>query len=296
MDSLVIDLQRECLDPSVLTLHVLRKALVVAKKLGIAEFQVWINKEIEGYQRGDKVPDYRVVRGAIKAWNPYRGWIDIMVGDPKVVEKLSVRAVGQGIGELDTVVKDSAGGCCHIHFQPEIEAKLLQGMYPKLKPSLEVNGATVKGITDRVRDIVLNWSLDLEAKGVLGEGMTFSEREKKTASRGDYHVHYHGNVATSQVQQGTVSSSQSVVMELNLDEVKNLVAAIRNQLVELTLTGERQRQLMADLASIEAQLSAPQPGRGAVAECLSSVRNILEGCVGSLAASALLQQMAKLWQ
>lgn len=94
MDSLVIQLQRECLDPNISTLDIMRKALVVARKLNLGDFHKWVSKEIEGYNSGDEAPDYRLIHGEIKAWNPYRGWIDVVMGDPKVKEALSIRAIG----------------------------------------------------------------------------------------------------------------------------------------------------------------------------------------------------------
>src|ERR1700730_16504505 len=107
MDSLVIQLQRECLDPHIPTLDIMRKALVVARKLDVVDFHKWVTREIEGYKPGDEVPEYRMVHGEIKALNPYHGWIDVVMEDPKVKEFLSVRAIGQPIGEIDTIVKSS---------------------------------------------------------------------------------------------------------------------------------------------------------------------------------------------
>jgi hypothetical protein len=295
MDSLVIQLQRECLDPHVSTLDIMRKALVVARKLGVPDFHKWVSKEIEGYKPGDKVPEYRMVHGEIKAFNPYHGWVDVVMEDPQIKEILSVRAIGQPIGEIDTIVKSSNGGTIQISFPPQTELELMRGSSVRLKSALHVSGAAVKGISDRVRDIVLNWCLDLEAKGVLGEGMTFSEKEKKTASEANYHVHYHGNVGTSQVQQGSVDSSQTISAQLDLGGVKSLVAELRSQIPDLKLVADRESQMLAELVSIEAQLSAPQPRRGVITECFSSVRNILEGCAGSLIASGLLEQLARIW-
>src|SRR5271154_2225264 len=78
-ESLVIQLQRECLDRQTYsTLDVLRKALVVAKKLDVTDFQEWIERELKGYGPGDDIPKYRVVKGELKARNPYRGWIPVV--------------------------------------------------------------------------------------------------------------------------------------------------------------------------------------------------------------------------
>ena len=48
MDSLVLELQRECLAPGVSVTDLLRKALVVARKLGVKDLQSWIENELNG--------------------------------------------------------------------------------------------------------------------------------------------------------------------------------------------------------------------------------------------------------
>jgi AbiTii-like protein len=204
--SLVLELQKNCLDRSVAALEIMRKALVVARKLSATDFQRWIELEMQGYKPGEEIPDYRVVKGEIKAWNPYRGWIDTHFGDPEMQRLLSRRAIGQPIGQIETVLRN-ADSVLLVPFDAKTEHDLMEASALPLKPSLHVSVAAVEGILDKVRDVVLNWCLDLESKGILGEGITFSEKDKQNAA-GNYTVHYYGAVGTSQIQQGTVHSSQ----------------------------------------------------------------------------------------
>ena len=60
MDSLVMELQRECLGPGVSVADLLRKALVVARELGVRDLQSWIENELNGYDATIKVPPYRI--------------------------------------------------------------------------------------------------------------------------------------------------------------------------------------------------------------------------------------------
>ena len=264
---------------------------MVARKLGVADFNKWVTKEIEGYKVGDEIPEYRIVRGQIKAWNPYRGWIDTVIGNPEIQEMLSSRPIGQPIGELESVIERS-DSFVHIPFHPETERQLMDASEVPMKPTLQVSVAATKGILDRVRKIVLDWCLDLEEKGILGEGMTFSAKEKRSASKANYHVHYHGPVTTSQVQQGTTDSSQTISTKNDLGGVASLVTELRSRIAELRLTTDVQKQMLAELNTIDAQLGAPQPKSTVIKECLGSVRNILEGCAGGILASGLLQTLA----
>jgi hypothetical protein len=273
----------------------MRKALVVAKKLGVAEFQKWIELETQGYKVGDQVPEYRVIRGEIRAWNPYHGWIDTVMSNPEVQENLSSRPIGQPIGEIETLVQRSTDSYLHVPFRPQLEHDLMMAGEVPLKSTLHVSIAAVKGILDNARNAVLNWCLDLEARGILGQGMTFSAREKQAASAANYHVHFHGPVTTSQIQQGSIHSSQTISSEIDINRLLDFLTDLRDRMPELSLRAELERQMAADVASVEAQLTAPQPKRSIIAECLSSVRNVLEGCVGSLIASGLLQQLSTIW-
>ncbi|MEG4533665.1 AbiTii domain-containing protein [Microcoleus sp. D2_18a_D3] len=71
MGSLVLELQRDALNPEISVLVLLRKALVVARKLNIQEFQQWVEKELNGYPGRSYLPQYRFMFGDLKARNPY---------------------------------------------------------------------------------------------------------------------------------------------------------------------------------------------------------------------------------
>ena len=105
MSSVVIELQREALDRGVRVSDLLRKALVVARKLDLREFQTWIEKELNGYGKGDEVPDFREMSGEVRGWNPVRGWIPLLFQDPKQGETLSHRKCGQSIAEIEHMLE-----------------------------------------------------------------------------------------------------------------------------------------------------------------------------------------------
>jgi hypothetical protein len=46
MSSSVLELQHDALQPDVRVIDLLRKSLVVAKKLGLGEFEEWVNAEL----------------------------------------------------------------------------------------------------------------------------------------------------------------------------------------------------------------------------------------------------------
>ena len=81
MSSIVIDLQNEITASECDVVRILRRAHVIAVKLSLKEFDQWISYELNGYPNQDTCPDYRKVRGVLKAFNPYHGWIPTLIPD-----------------------------------------------------------------------------------------------------------------------------------------------------------------------------------------------------------------------
>jgi len=295
MSGLVSELQRACLDSTIRTTEVLQKAYVVARKLGIKEFEIWLDKEIRGYKDKDEPPDYRFLTGQVKVWNPMRGWIPVVTEHPDFHRAISTMPTFQPIGELEDIVSRSThkdNGVLAMSFTPEQENMILGPSSPMATPRLHVPASGVQGIIDKVRHAVLTWSLDLEEKGIKGEGMTFSEHEKKVAeSIQNIEVHYHGDVSQSQV--ATTHSSQITNLHASLDELGSFVEEILRNIPKLGLSAGKQTQVKAEVGTIESQLSAPKPSLGIIAEALKSIRAILEGVTGNLIAAAILGKMPR---
>ena len=64
--SLIDELQLDAANATVPVSSSLRKALIVAARLGVRDLPEWINKELSGYGHDDTLPSYRVVFGQLK--------------------------------------------------------------------------------------------------------------------------------------------------------------------------------------------------------------------------------------
>jgi hypothetical protein len=211
MPSLVLELQRDALDPNVRVSDLLRKAVVVATKLGVVELKEWAQKELAGYEGARAVPPYRKVKGRLSAHNPYRGWIPVMIADSTLQKRLESRDSGSSISELEDLCKqpDEKGGVLHMPLPHDLLRQVFgntREFQMGLHPTLLVGQSSVRAILDAVRNEVLRWSLALESQGILGDGMTFSAKEKEKASSVTYHIGSFsgvlGDVNNSNVQVG----------------------------------------------------------------------------------------------
>jgi hypothetical protein len=163
----------------------LRKCTVIASKLQLADFLLWAKRELNGYGSGDELPDYRVVGCEMKAWSPYNcQWVPLVcTGEPH--EALRKRPVSQRIVEIQDLVSRQ-DGLLGMPMPESVAYKLMVSADAPTPPMFIISRTSLLGILDAVRTLVLDWSLKLEADGILGEGMTFTKEEKQTAQNNTY--------------------------------------------------------------------------------------------------------------
>lgn len=178
MGGIVIELQREALDEKNSIESLIRKAYLVAKKLKLKEFEEWLNQEQNGYKK--EIPEYRNITGEIKAWNPYHGWIP-MILSAKVADIVSRRPIPNSISSLLDVynssedrVAFSVNGAMTEFFNNSTD-------FMPTKYAFFVPKSELYRIMSTVRNKILDWALLLEENGIVGNEMTFTDVEKQIA-------------------------------------------------------------------------------------------------------------------
>lgn len=246
MATLVLELQKDAMDSSVALTDLLRKAFVVAKKLRITEFQRWVECELNGYSDdSEEIPPYREVTGEIRAWNPYHGWVPVIIRDENTSKKLQTAKIGQPISELEIIKKDKDGkGIFYIPLSQSVENWLMKGNRPHLKAGLHISENIIHGILDVVRNTVLDWALKLEEEGILGTGLSFTAQEKEKAQ-----ANPSINIQNFQGILGNVSSSnvsQDLKMSIQTNDFKSLAEFLKAKGVSTEDISELQKAISDD--------------------------------------------------
>lgn len=169
MNGIVLDLQREALTQSGDVLSLLRKAYLIARKLHLKDFGEWLNKELNGYGTKDKVPNYRILRGEVKAWNPMRGWIPVLFDREY---GFNIHQSRDSIANLINIYSTSKGKPAIVNFPAEINSFLGKNAPIQTKYALHISTNQIYTIVESVRTAVLEWSIVLEENGIIGEGMS----------------------------------------------------------------------------------------------------------------------------
>ncbi len=295
MSSLVLELQKEAIDSTVPVTDLLRKALAVATKIGVQEFQEWIELELNGYKKDNKIPHYRKVIGSLKCLDRVQGLVPVRIPDPGKAEKISTMNFNQPISEIASLQKEAnAETVIWTEFEKKMEESLRSAMGgASVQPVLQISVTDLAKIIDAVRNAVLKWALKLEQDGILGEDLTFTKEEQRVAASNVYHIQtYIGSMMHSQLQQGTRNSSQTMtVNELDVAKVLSVLKEIKRTVAGLNLAPEIRNELSAEIATAETQANSPKPKTKIIMESLHTIRSILEGTAGSLIAAGILEQL-----
>lgn len=288
---LVLHLQGDALNREVSISDLLRRAKVVATKLGVKEALIWIDHELNGYVgvSAEELPHYRKLKGQPRYFNPYHGWMPLLSDDPEMTELLSSAYLAQSTGSLETIVQGKKNDNLTLPYADALKLLILKHIGVATDAVMKISPSAVWMIVDNVRNLVLNWTLELESAGVLGEGLRFTLTEKERAG-GVTHNYFAQNigVAGDVGGQARVHNQQvAAAGELDIGRLRDLVAQL--QQVGPVLPAELRDALQPASRELGAELQQPVPNEGKLRRLLSSLRATCEGASGNLVASGVLE-------
>lgn len=211
MEGIVIELQREALDKNADIESLLRKAYLVARKLKLSDFEDWIKQEQDGYKK--EVPEYRYVRGEIKALNPMRGWVPFVLS-PKMEEKLTKMPIINSISSISDVY-ESGDNPVTFTINAEVIELLNRCSNAPFDTTFSfwMSRSEFYRILETVRNKILEWALLLEENGIVGENLSFTDVEKKAAQTSqvinNYVNNFFDDVNDLDLQQGGLDNIQN---------------------------------------------------------------------------------------
>lgn len=210
--SIVYQLQSEAVDDKSSIIGLLMKAKLVASKLGLDDIIEIIDFELNGYPTRDSVPDYRKFQCLPEAFNPYAGWIPIDFGQThdEYVKEFTTVYVNESISNLEKHAFSSTR--LVVKMPSELKKILYMGSNNDYLYQIawRFNSYSLNSVLTNVRHQILNWSLELEKQGIIGEGINFSLHEKEIAGM-IFNNNFHGNINNN----GVIGSSTGDVSQKN---------------------------------------------------------------------------------
>jgi hypothetical protein len=286
---IVVELQQDCLNDSVSINTILRKAKVIAVKLELNELSEWIDSEQNGYNcsRSD-LPPHRIGKGAPKFNNPYNGWRPLITDGGWIAEVITSVHLFQPISELEKLLSGSDNGMLVMYYDDKIQAFLHEQLPAPMECAAHFPDTIIVSALDFVRNKILGWTLELEKRGVLGQGHSFDKTDKKEAAVVTNHI-YGGNIGVLGNVAGDAKASK-FVSTIGVDDgaLRNFINEARSAMPGLP--PEISAQARPILETLDADISANR-SEGVIKKSLSSLKSVLEGAGGNLVANALLVAM-----
>lgn len=180
-NSPVLELQALASDPDTDIVALLMKAKMIAVKLGLEGVKGWIEHELNGYPTIASAPEYRTGHGQLKAYNPFNGWIPVDLGNisAKIMRKFTTYTLTESIASM--IRAEGTKGNIRLPIPLEMAEMLYHNQDSRPETCWFFSSGKCSHIVTTVRNKILDWSLELEKQGIMGEGLLFTQAEKEVA-------------------------------------------------------------------------------------------------------------------
>lgn len=282
-NSIVHEIQSEILSDKTKVSSIIRKARVAARKLDLKQFEEWLIKESDGYKgvAAEHLPDYRKIACTPRFFNPYHGWCPIITENPQLHELLHTSYLFQPIEELENFI--SSNGTLTYTYPPALTQLIRSQMAMNFEIRAHVSISQISKTISGVKNILLDWAIDLEKAGITGEGLGFTAREKNEAASVTQTV-YAQNIGNL----GNMDGQSSVTNHLSgnhfsIEEARSSVQKIEECLP--ALPANIREAVRAEIQNVH---SDKQMSTGKIRAALSSILRICEGATGNIAAEGIV--------
>jgi AbiTii len=200
--------------------------------------------------------------------------------------RLQSEETGNQLPHLNTLAQADKETTFHVRYSDAICQRLdKQNGVRGWGWALEVSGAELAKILDRVRTLILEWAINLERIGVVGSDISFNSAEKEKAKQSAMTVNigiihsFTGNLGQDNI------AGDIAVGTIHLGQVHDLVGQLKQHADELAGAGVDHKQLEQRIAALEAELAKTAPNQSAIRGLLVELRGGLVGAVANLVAS-----------
>lgn len=203
MASIVLELQELAANPNSNVEELLNKTLMIARKLKLDDLRRWCELEMKGYVgSSSEIPTYRKFNGQLKVHGPHNiGFLSFDAPD-EIAAELTYIELLLSASEIQNYINSGK-----TIFERPLPYELRKVIMENQKTSVRLNPTVIFDVTQLhnilsyIRQAVLNWALQLEEEGILGEGIQFSQKEKEKAAMSN-----HFNIQNMQGIVGNISA------------------------------------------------------------------------------------------
>ncbi len=274
--SLVLRLQKKCLDSKESLQDLLREALLISTKLKLNDFKTWVNCELKGYDQAE-VPNYREVATTLKFFNPYQGWIPAIANNKKLSDSISHAPIRQPISELENLLQSEETNFI-LNIPHTLATDFMKIFGTDFRPGLFIDKSQVHGVIEQVKNLLLEWTLKLEDNILGNDDLIFSEEEKTAAK--SIHIEHFNGVMGDISKIGNFSTGANSTNIYNESNVSNEIDKLIEEVKKLQLVD--QKEIIAEL---EVSKNDPEKAKITLGKLLTKGAEVAS--IGSMIISTL---------
>lgn len=285
---IIQEIQEDLLNDNVKLSVILRKAYIPAVKLNLLNLKEWLDKETQGYEFNDELPQYRKIQGCCKALNPFYGWSIVNFHSKQAEQELSVVSYGKTIFEIEDILDKTDYTEFQVQLTTDLIAKYgitgcnsLVSVFPRRKLANIINGT---------KSFLMAYIAKLDDVGIIGKDSEFTMDEK---SKAQTVVHQTINVSGGNFmnQVATENSNQIQNNGLDMKQVKELYELIFNNINKIGLDEKRISLLEKEIQTLRMELEKETHNPSLIQQSLQSIKNIIEGATGSIVGQAIMHSL-----
>lgn len=139
---------------------------------------------------------------------------------------------------------------------------------------LHISTVAVGAVVEAVRNKVLDWTLQLEAVGITGQGLTFTPEETRAAQSMTVQHHYHGPIASIAQGSSHVGNVSQVNSSATPQELADAVARLMNAISASATVDHKSADAIPELAASEKELRSGRVPLGRVKKAMEAIGTV----------------------
>lgn len=270
---------------------VLRKCKILAARLGSSEFSQWVDWELNGYPESQPIPEYRRLNiiyfasFSNIAWSLPKKAVPLEFIPEEYRESFTYIEFRDGITKASTFARNKNGANIQ---RPELIFALQGKMYPTMNCQGvwgDIPSPEFQQLISAVKNRILDFSLKIEAENPdAGEALPNTQPVPPEKLQPLVQNVFYGPVGA--VAQHSEHFSQKVNIGVSAEDIRKLVKEFTDHLDELNLDDGQKQRVELQIATLRTEIDG-EPDPAIVKQAARTLRNVTEGAIGSLLATAV---------
>lgn len=298
--------------------NALLKTQVLAFKLKNDKLKIWVNNELNGYNKQDEIPEFRIVNTQVKGnlfqglgYGGYQQLTDTVLPieylDNKELGSLSKHKFLVRISEIQDLSKSKNGLIAELPYSFLVMMSKRMSPWEVIKAWKVISTSSLVGILSTIKSKLINFLLELKEE--LGdENIPIMQKKKEIDNLIDKTIgeinaqnvnisieNRNIQIANSGAEnQFQLTSGNNADQKIGTLDIKDVLKFIKDNINELGVNEILQEEILIEVNRGESQLKKSNPKTQILLQSLNVVYDILVGVAGNAYTDKVLYWISQL--